>query len=176
MGVGVAGTFSPTQHLTYDVATDEDLSQEPVNANRLSGGLYLSGYDSEGRFGVGLTLGLFTLGVDATTQLWKRNYLTAALSIPGQAHVFLQHRTYNSPRLGAAVGVGYQRDAVALEGPTPLSVDLGAARVHSFGIRGMSVLRAEGDTGGGIKLSTYVGYAPAIQRPLFGLTLATGRF
>lgn len=174
MGVGVAGTFSPTQHLTYDVATDEDLSQEPVNPNRLSGGLYLSGYDSEGRFGAGLTLGLFTLGVDATVQLWNRNYLTAALSVPGQGQVILQHRTFNSPQLGAALGLGYRYDTLAFEAPSPIGIGVNEAGVHSLGVRAMSIIRAQGDTGGGIKVSAYAGYTPTLHRPMVAVTLTVG--
>ena len=176
MGIGVTGTYAPMQHLTREVATDEDQSIESVNPNRLSGGLYLSGYDSSGRFGAGLTLGLFTVGVDATAQLWNRNYLTAALSAPGQGQVILQHRTFNSPQLGAAVGLGYRYDTLALEDAFLYGTDMDGARVHSLGVRALSIIRAQGDTGGGIKVTAFAGYTPTVHRPVVAVTLTVGRF
>ena len=174
MGVGITGTYAPMKHLTREVATDEDQSIESVNPNRLSGGLYLSSYDSSGRFGAGLTLGLFTLGVDATAQLWNRNYLTASLSIPGQGQVILQHRTYNSPHLGAAVGLGYRYDTLAFEDTSLYGID--EARAHSLGVRALSIIRAQGDTGGGIKVTAFAGYTPTVHRPVVAVTLTVGRF
>ncbi len=115
IGLGLTGAYAPAQGAARVIdAQDQDAI---VNPHRFGGGVYIAGFDSDGRYGVSATLGVLMAGVDATVRLRHRNYLTAALSVPGQGHIFLQHRTFNSPRLGAAIGVGYQRDAVALEGP-----------------------------------------------------------
>lgn len=176
MGVGATATYAPTQHLARDVATDENLSRELVNPSRLSGGLYLAGFDSAGRYGAGLTIGLFTVGVDATAQLWRRNYLTASLSAPKQGQIILQHRTYNSPRLGAAVGLGYRYDTFAFNDPSPIGIGADESGVHSLGVRALSIIRAQGGTRGGIKVSVYAGYAPTVHRPMVAVTLTVGAF
>lgn len=174
-GVGVAGTVAPT-HGAARAERASDGSGDILNPRRLSGGPYLASFNPEGRFGVSATLGAFVAGWDATVQLWRRNYLTAAVSVPGQGQVIVQHRAFNSPQLGAAVGLGGRYDALATEGDASFGVDLRSDGVYSVGARGLALVRAVGDTGGGLKLTTYVGYAPGVQRPVLNLSLTVGRF
>ncbi len=102
-------------------------------------------------------------GIDATFRLWHRNYLTAGLSAPGRGQLFLQHRAFNSRSVGA-VGLGYQRISLNLE-----SAD-------SFGVRGFAIFGGYGGTGGGIKIGTYAGYMPVLERPILALTLTMGSY
>lgn len=180
-GIGIVGTYSPTQEIARELAEREYPERKrredlPLNPKQLSGGIYLARFDAEGRYGISATVGALVAGVDATVQMWRRNYLTASVSVPGQGHVFLQHRAFNSPELGAAVGVGYRHDAFAFEGAAPLAIELKRAGIHSFGARGFVVHRAKGDTGGGIKIGAYAGYIPTLVQPLFSVNLTVGRF
>lgn len=181
-GFGFVGTYSPTKDLALDLAEreypkwayrKEDLV---LNPNRLSGGGYFAGYDSRGRFAVSATVGALVAGMDATAQVWKRNYLTASVSAPGQGQVFAQHRAYNSEQVGAAVGVGLRRAAFTFDVPSECMCRIESTGVNSFGARGFAVLRAAGDRGGGIRVGVYAGYMPELKRPTMSVTLTAGRF
>jgi hypothetical protein len=43
-------------------------------------------------------------------------------------------------------------------------------------MRALSIIRAQGDTRGGIKVSAYAGYAPTVHRPMAAVTLTVGAF
>lgn len=177
-GFGVAGTVSPTRSPARTLARqkypDQRRRQEYLfNAYQIGGGLYVASYDERGRFGFSATLGFLAAGLDATVQIRGRNYLTAGYSAPDQGQVFLQHRAVNSPRLGIAVGLGGRYNTY---GFNDSYFDIETEGVVSVGIRSYSILRAKGDTEGGIKLGTYTGYAPRLERPVFSLTLTLGQF
>lgn len=181
-GFGFVGTYSPARSAAVHLAEREYpewayRSQDlPLNANRFSGGLYFASFDRAGRYGVSVTAGAFVAGIDGTLKLWDRNYLTAAVSAPGQGQLFLQHRTFNSPSIGAAFGVGYQRDAFTFDVPSECMCRIESKGVDSFGVRGFAILRSGGDTGGGLKVGTYLGYMPTLERPVLSITLTAGRF
>ena len=183
-GFGVVGGYAPAPEAVTEVAQEQfseiayRIRESHWNPSRGSGGFYLAGYDEEGSFAFSGTLGIFVTGFDGTFQLWNGNYFTAAVSVPGQIQAYVQHRAFNSPSLGAAIGIGYRRDMYAFEQPTECSlcVNLDYVDVSSFGVRGFAVYRGEGDTGGGMMLGLHAGYAPLLSRPVFGITLTAGRF
>ncbi len=132
-------------------------------------------FDPTDGVAISLTAGVFVAGIDATFRLWDRNYLTAGWSAPGRGQLFLLHRAFNSRSVGAAVGLGYQRISLNLE--TNYScVCFHAKSVGSFGVRGFAILRGHGGTGGGIKIGTYAGYMPILERPILALTLTMGSY
>lgn len=183
VGVGFAITGSPTQNIASDVARQaspewSDDKSPVLNPNNFSGGLYLAGFDASGRYAVSTTLGLAVTGVEATVQLWERNYLTASYSVPGSGRVFLQHRVYNSSLAGIALGVGYRRESFPLAGPCSgiLCFNHETRGVNSIGARTFAILREENATDEGVKLSAQAGYAPALKAPMVSFSLSVGGF
>lgn len=178
VGFGVAATVAPTltpARAVNDQHPDGDRRQgQAINARRAGGGVFLASYDEEGQYALSATLGYPVAGVDATAKIRGRNYLTIGYSAPRQAQAFLQHRVFNSPRIGAVVGVGGRYDRYAFGGSSILAIE--AEHVASIGTRIFGVFREKRDTEGGIEFGTYVGYAPRINRPVVSLTLALGRF
>jgi hypothetical protein len=135
--------------------------------------MFLASYDEEGRYALSATLGFPVVGLDATLKLRGRNYLTVGAS-PGHGQAFLQHRTFNSPRFGAAMGVGGRYERYALNGDFMFDIDTEA--VVSVGTRIFGILRERWDREGGIKAGMYAGYAPRVQSPVVSPTLTVGRF
>lgn len=178
-GIGGTGTLSPVlaspradaRRSSSDRRRSEDA---PPNDLQAGGGLFLAAYDGQGHYAISGTVGILVAGLDATVQLRGRNYLTAGYSVPNQGQVFLLHRTVNSPQVGAAVGIGGRYEQYAFSEGYGLSIDM--EEVASIGTRGFILLRDRGDTKGGIKAGTYVGYVPELNSPVVALTLTVGRF
>lgn len=185
LGFGFVGTASSTQEMAHEVAGRKNYPNEwrrrtdvALNPNRLSAGGYLYHVRREGRYAVSGVLGFPVAGVDATVQVWGRNYVTAAVSAPQGTQVILQHRTYSSRRIGVAVGFGWRRDSFSLSAPCAGMVcfELDSSEINSVGVRSFAIIRAEGGTGSGIKIGAYGGYVPALDSPLFSLSLTIGRW
>ena len=179
-GVGVVATYAPARGVAAALAEREyprENSSQPlredlaINPNRLSAGLYFVSFGETGRLGIALTAGLLVAGIDATAKLWGRNYATVALSA-GAQQVFVQRRTYNSPRVGAAVGFGYRREMFLFNGPGNMAFT--SLDIDSFGIRGFVLHRSDDASGQAIKLGTYIGFIPSLDRPIVGVTLTAG--
>lgn len=157
VGAGFAGTFSPTLPWVSQEAGRRfpDIAHRAhevrVNPNRMSGGVYLSFFDEDGRVAFSTTLGILTAGVDMTAHLAERNYATLSYSMPDQFQAFLQHRVYNDPTFGFVAGAGYRRELFEFwSGNTWFSTHM--LSVSSVGLRGYSVLRpAPGVTRGGLR-------------------------
>lgn len=179
---GVTMTGSPTLNIASDVAQrafpEAENGSAALNPNNFSAGLYLAGFDSTGRYAISTTLGLAVTGLDATVQVWERNYLMASYSVPGSGRVFLQHRTYNSSLVGLALGLGYRRESFPLSAPCSgvLCFDHESRAVNSFGARSFAILREENAIGEGVKLSAYAGYIPELNAPLFSFSVSLGGF
>lgn len=178
-GFGFAGTLAPTRAPARVVGrrAHPDRARERedlVNGRQAGGGLFFASYDEQGRYAFAATLGVPVMGFDATLKIRGRNYLTVGYSGPGQVQAFLLHRTFNSPVLGAAVGIGGRYEEYAHDGDFMFDID--TERVASIGGRGFVTLRENGDREGGIKAGMYAGYAPRLQSPVVSLTLTVGRF
>ena len=180
-GFGGALTATPASRLSADLLRlrrPESQRREiykPLNTPRFSAGAYWARYDASGRFGFAITAGLPVAGIDGTVKLWQRNYLSAAVSAPGQGQVFLQHRTYNREKQGVSVGVGYRREAFTY---LDLEEWIGTAieRVDSFGVRGFAVLRGDGSVMKGARIDLYVGYVTELDRATLSIGVTTGGF
>ena len=178
IGVGVTGTIAPTlapaRAIVRRTRPDQDRVEEAlINGRQAGAGMFLASYDEEGRYALSATLGFPVVGLDATLKLRGRNYLTVGVS-PSHGQAFLQHRTFNSPRFGAAVGVGGRYERYALGGDYGLAIE--TEEVASVGTRVFGILRERWDREGGIKAGMYAGYAPRLQSPVVSLTLTVGRF
>jgi len=178
-GFGFAGTLSPTRApariLSRRAHPDRAREREDlVNGRQAGGGLFLASYDEQGRYAFAATLGFPVLGFDATLKIRGRNYLTVGYSGPGQVQAFLLHRTVNRSPLGAALGIGGRYEQYSYDGDFMFDID--TERVASIGGRGFVTLRENGDREGGLKVGTYAGYAPRLNRPVLSLTLTVGRF
>lgn len=178
-GFGVTGTIAPTLAPARAVVPEirsgrEDRRPDLYNGRQAGAGVFVATYDREGHFAVSGALGFPMMGLDATVQIRGRNYLTAGVSAPGQGQVFLQHRTFNRPRFGAAVGVGGRYTEYSFEGGSMFAID--TERAASVGARLFGLFREQGHTEGGLKFGTYVGYAPHLHRPVVSLTLTAGQF
>lgn len=178
-GFGASGTvapaLAPARALVHRTPPDQDRVQEDIiNGRQAGGGFFVASYDEEGRYALSATLGFPVAGLDATLKIRGRNYLTVGFSAPNQGQAFLQHRVFNSPRLGAAIGVGGRYEQYAFDGDFIFAIE--TERVASVGSRVFGILREKGDTEGGIKFGVYAGYAPRLNRPVLSLTLTAGRF
>lgn len=178
---GAAITATPVSRMAVDllrVRRPESQRREifqPLNTARLGAGVFLASFDRAGRYGYSITAGLPMLGADATFKLWRRNYVSASISVPGQGQIFFQHRTYNSVKQGVSIGVGYRRDAYAYLDLREW-LDTTVERVDSFGIRGFAVLRGDGSVVKGGRLDVYIGYVPALDRTTFSVSVTAGGF
>lgn len=152
---------------------------DPANLENRSFGLYGSFYSKSGT-ALSATLGKAVAGIDGTFKMWKRNYLTLSGSFFGGAQAFIQHRTFNSSLLGAAVGAGYRYGhqlfdvETLLENEAPSMVPTyEVIPVHSAGGRAFVVLRPGAEAPGVLLGNLYVGYAPAFGQPIitFGVTM-----
>lgn len=178
-GLGVAATLAPTRAPARAVTRAsrsgrEHRRKDLINGRQAGAGLFGAWYDRDGHYAVSGTLGIPMSGLDATLRIRGRNYVTVGVSVPGQGQAFLSHRTFNSPRFGAAVGVGGRYTQYAAEGTSMLAID--TERVASIGARLFGLVREQGHTEGGVKFGTYAGYAPRLHRAVFSLTLTVGQF
>ena len=178
-GFGVTGTIAPTlapaRTTVRQNRPERDRGQEDlINGRKGGAGLFVASYDEQGRYAFSATLGFPVAGIDATIKIRRRNYLTLSVSGGGQGQAFFQHRAYNSPQFGAALGVGGRYEHYAFDGD--YLFDIEETGVASVGTRIFGILREKGDTKGGIKFGAYAGYAPALKRPVVSLTLTAGRF
>lgn len=184
LGSGAAFSFSPARPIAralarreYPEAWNDGGDDLLWNPNQVSGGGYLVLFDEQGRYALSATAGLSLIGVDLTLKLWGRNYLTGAVSVPGQRQIYVQHRAFDSRHVGAALGLGYRREAYTFSLPTENALGHHEAQTaDSFGARGFVLLRAEKSLFGGFQVGTYAGYVPALAQPVLIVTLATGRF
>ncbi len=150
------------------------ISEDIVNKNGLSGGIYLVKYDRRGKYAISGTVGVLVTGVDATFKLWDRNFLTAGASIPGHLELYLQHRTLNNSKFGMALGFGYQREALTYYGEEYVFDTRGR---NSFGLRGFVIIRDEANPSSpASRIGVYVGYVPLTERPIIQLSFQGGRF
>ena len=185
-GFGFAATNSPAPRAVVGIAqerfgaTASRTDDFHLNPNGRSVGFYLGRYNEDGAFAFSATFGLPVFGLDGTFQLWRRNYVTAAISVPGQFQTYLQHRAFNSSSLGVAVGIGYRRDLYTFDLTSEcyaLCLSLGHVGVSSFGVRSFAIYRGWEDiSSGGLKLGFHAGYAPLLNQPVFSLTLMVGHF
>lgn len=178
-GFGVTATMAPTlaPALTTIRKTypNRNRKQERlINGRKAGGGFFVASYDEEGDYAFSATLGFPVVGFDATLKIRGRNYLTVGYSAPNQGQVFLQHRAFNSPRFGAAVGVGGRYERYAFGGDHLFAIE--EAGVASVGTQLFGVLREKMDQQGGIKFGTYAGYAPRLDCPVVSLTVTLGTF
>ena len=179
LGFGVAGTVAPTLAPARTAVRQKYPGRERVqegllNGRQAGGGFFLASYDEGDRYAFSAMLGFPVAGLDATLKIRGRNYLTLGYSALNQGQVFLLHRTVNSSLFGAAVGVGGRYERYAFGGSYGLAIE--TEHVASVGTRIFGLFRVEGDPGGGIRLGTYVGYAPELERPVVSLTLTMGEF
>lgn len=164
------------------------------NAGRQSKALYLSLYGLPGEpglFALSLTVGS-AIGTDATVRLYRRNYLTFAMSSTGGGQAIFQHRAFNSSHLGATLGLAYRVDRLPFYVDTRDTSDDGVTSsywligpnasvpVTSFGPRTSILLRGDPDeagrVSGGIRAMIYVGYAPEYDRIVASGGLSFGVF
>jgi hypothetical protein len=186
LGFGIVGTASSTQEMAREIAAQKNYPKEwtrrtdvALNPHRLSAGVYVSHVQREGRrYAVSGALGIPVAGVDATVQVWGRNYVTAGVSAPQGGQVFLQHRTYDSRRVGVAVGLGWRRDSFSLSAPCAGMgcFDFASHEINSVGARSFAMIRAEGAARSGIKIGAYGGYVPALDSPVLSVSLTIGRW
>ena len=178
-GFGMAVSMqplNPARNISEAIheGTGKNYADNPYNSYRLSAGFYAARFDEKGDFAIATTFGVMVAGIDATAKLWRRNYLSVGVSAPRQMHLGLMHRTYNSTRLGAAVGLAYKREVYAF--PTGCYCYGADESINTAGGRAFLVYRPDRNGGSGMKVGLYAGYAPQLSRPLFTLTLVTGRF
>lgn len=179
-GFGMAVSMQPVNPARDAAGTrlepesTENHTDDPYNAYRLSAGFYAARFDDQGKFAIAATFGIMVAGIDATAKLYGRNYLTAGVSAPRQFQAGLVHRAYNSRRLGIAVGPGYKREVYAL--PTSCYCYGPTENIGTIGGQTFFLYRPDGKGASGMKLGLYAGYAPSIDKPLFTVTLVTGRF
>lgn len=181
--VGVAVTIAPMRAIAYDVARQtypqwayriEDL---PLNPNRVGAGLFWAAYDAQGRYAFSGTAGILFMGLDGTIRMWGPNYMTAAVSWPGQVQGYVQHRWLDNASVKAAAGVGYRRDLLTFLPPCGnFCFDVETRPVHSVGARGLLFYQAENDKQGGLQLGVYAGYTPQVKRPVIDITLTVSVF
>jgi hypothetical protein len=189
-GVGFAGTgtLTSTQFLRQEArrrfADEEAVASyiDPVSVDNRSLALYGSYYSDHG-FALSATLGT-AVGIDATWQIWKRNYLTLSGS-PGGIQASLSHRAFNSSFLEIVVGTGYRYERKffdvenIFEREAPSSLDFptdSVLPVHSGGANVSVVLRPGPEAPGVVAGRLYVGYAPAFQQPVVTFGITTGIF
>ncbi len=181
---GFVSTYSPTKSPAVTFAENEhsergpDYDYERFTYNRygLSGGAYLVNYDGEGRFAFSGTVGVLVTGADATVKLWGRNYFTAAISTPMHTQLYLQHRTFNNSKFGAALGIGYQSTAYSFDSQDGF-ISIERKNLNSFGARGFVIFRDNANINSPARrFGVYVGYAPLIKRPIVQVSLMNGRF
>lgn len=178
-GYGVGLTASPPSPVPQSLARLHYPTANRVgvfNPRQFSLGWHTTGFDRKGRLAISLTVGAPVMGADATVQLWHRNYLTAGASVPGQLQAFLQHRSFNSSRLAAAVGLGVRRDAYVLTPPSEAMFYSEIEYLTSVGMRSFLIYRANDSETGGVRIGVYAGYAPAIHQPMLSLSMNFGRF
>ncbi len=142
-----------------------------ANPFQRAGGLYLGLYHEE--IALSFSAGVLMLGADATFHLWGRNYASVLASFGGWRLTWL-HRTMNTPYLGAALGLAVQRERFMFwcDGDFCTS----GTWLTSAGVRAFGILRTAPTDNGVLHGGLYLGYAPAIRRPVLQLTLSFGNF
>jgi hypothetical protein len=172
-------------------------TRSSINRTQLGGGFYLAGFAERGIpgrrgiFGISATFGLAAVGMDATLQLYRRNYLTYAHSAQGGHQLYLNHRAFNSPHAGLAIGVGYRRDDyfydVESEYPCEwqssdcISSQWGfpspeVVRSHSVGLRGLALLRSDAGASTGVTGRVFVGYSESFDMLVVHVGMSMGGF
>lgn len=184
IGFGAVATHATARGAIEEVRSRDQRASQNENTfiSTRSYGVYLSAFDPKGRYAFSFTAG-FPFGFDATRQLWKRNYLTAAVSITGVegtpplGQVYLQHRAFNSPFVAAAIGVGARHELLSYSTPSEnVFGGIQEVRVASIGVRGFAILRGGRGRRSGFKLGGYVGYMPNLHEAIIGATLTLGSY
>ncbi|GIV61543.1 MAG: hypothetical protein KatS3mg044_0409 [Rhodothermaceae bacterium] len=142
-----------------------------ANPFQRAGGGYVGLYHKE--IALSLSAGALMLGADATFRLWGRNYASVLASFGGWRLTWL-HRTLNTPRLGATLGLVVQREYLTFwcEGDFCTS----DRWLTSAGLRASGILRTAPTDNGVLHGGLYLGYAPDLRRPVLQLTVSFGNF
>tara|TARA_R110002050_G_scaffold274215_1_gene418582 strand:+ start:2178 stop:2852 length:675 start_codon:yes stop_codon:yes gene_type:complete len=176
---GFSGSYSPTKNTVLRLAEleyprDPLYDTRPANRNGLSAGIYLTKYDSEGRYAISGTTGIAVTGVDATVKIWGRNYFTAGVSVPGHLQLYLQQRTVNNSMLGMTLGLGYQRSIFTFHAGNSF---IDEVSLNSYGLRSYLFIKEDENTVGPFRsVGIYIGYAPSIELPVVQISFQGGHF
>jgi len=147
----------------------------PANVHKNALGLYVSSY----RKGVGFsaTLGPAVLGADFTANLWRRNYFTASVSASGGTEMILHHRTFNSPYVGASLGLAFRHEKVYFSAGSGAGIPaFDGVGINSVGLRAIGIYRTAPTDSGVLHGGLYVGYAPRYRQPIVSLSVSFGGF
>lgn len=190
VGAGLALVGQDYHRAARDLAREVRDHFSTDLAPRLGGGFYLVEYRPSKAFSYSATLGLFTGGIDATFRVRRSFYLTTAVSLPLQPQATLLFYGANTRDLGWAFGPSYRYMTVALSEAcdverqtascfpgsrfsVPPSVD---HSLHLWGLRNVLVLREQGTTDGGLRLSIHLGYSPRLDEMVASFGLGVGAF
>ena len=156
----------------YDVGESGAGLTEPLTY----GLAYSIGFDPAARTRVGLSAGALFLGIDATTEVLPRTYLTGSANTARSAEVILQRRLYQNRGIGVSLGTFFRSERRGWSYECREGYCLGVVpdeevRLNAFGLR--SAFRARA---GSVDPSGFVsaGYAPLLEDVVFMFGISFG--
>lgn len=158
---------------------------EPINVGVRGEAFYVALYNA-GTFSLSGSFGPNVIGADMTAKLYGRNYVTASGSLWGGSQLIFQHRAFNSPALGAAVGLFYRQDRASFDvqlsqryEEAPCEYCERSFYVNTIGgtatVVGRLVARGE-SAPGPLRATLQLGYVPEYNRVVVRFGAAIGIF